>query len=92
MSRVDSYASHPARMSATSPDSDGGAGGNDSTAVGDGDGVRDGLGVGEGVGLAVLGGEDDGGLGVVEVQPTKRTRHASRQTKRINVPLSLAPE
>ena len=77
MSRVDSYASHPARMSAISPDSDAGADGNDSTTVGDGEGLR--LGLSDGVGLTALGdGVDGDGPGTDGVHPTNSTKHTSR--------------
>ena len=79
MSRVDSYASHPARMSAISPDSDPGAGGNDSTAVGDGEGDGDGLGLRDGVEPTALGdGADGDGPGTDGVHPTNSTKHTSR--------------
>lgn len=80
MSRVDSYASHPARISANSPDSDAGADGNDSTAVGDGegDGDGDGLGLGEGVEPTALEGGGADGPGTDGVHPTNSTKHTSR--------------
>lgn len=76
MSRVDSYASHPARISANSPDSDAGADGNDSTAVGDGEG--DGLGLREGVEPTALEGGGADGPGTDGVHPTNSTKHTSR--------------
>jgi hypothetical protein len=76
MSRVDSYASHPARTSANSPDSDTGADGNDSTTVGDGEGLR--LGLGDGVGLTALEGGGADGPGTDGVHPTNSTKHTSR--------------
>jgi hypothetical protein len=64
-------------MSAISPDSDPGAGGNDSTTVGDGEGLR--LGLSDGVGLTALGdGADGDGPGTDGVHPTNSTKHTSR--------------